>query len=228
MLPSPSLMKKIISGPIIQGLRQDFGSYIRNVFVLTAVVSLPFALFEQLIFKYASSLEDKTFYGIVGIIASLIELFLIQLILGFGVKKLGVYHRSWIQHIQYYFKHLVIETLRSYAKIAIGILLLILPGIYRYLQYSLVGYVVQFNNSYNEGQIDALEASKRLTKIDFWRYSATLILTHIVIVGIQFHGVRFVLALNPIEWFFNFFFEVFISALFYLLFYQYYKQLSLK
>lgn len=213
---------------IILGLKQDFGSYIRNVFLFSVVVSLPFALFEQFIFQYASQLEDRTFYGILGIFASLLELFLIQLILGFGVKKLNVYHRSWLGHIQYYFKHLVVETLRSYAKIAVGVLLLILPGIYRYLQYSLVGYIVQFDPAYNEGQTDALEASKSLTKKDFWVYSVTLLLTHIVIIGIQFYGVKFVLAVNPLEWFFNFFFEVFISAFVYLLFYQYYKQLSLK
>lgn len=205
-----------------------YAAYIRVIFVLACSLSLPFALFEQYIFKTASSLQDRTLYGIVGIIASFVEVVLLQLVYGFGIKKQSHYHRNLFGHIQYYFKHLIIETVRSYGRIALWSLLLLLPGLYKYLRLSLVGYIVQFSEEYDSGAKDALEMSSELTKFDFWRYSSILLLTHAVIIGIQFYGVKFVLELNPLEWFAFFFFEISLTAFVYLFFFHYYQQFNNK
>jgi hypothetical protein len=213
---------------VFRTTQKIYASYIKTVFVFACSVSLPFALFEQYIFKSASNLQDRTLYGIVGIISSFIEVALLQLVYGYGIKKQNNYHRSLSGHIQYYFKHLIIETVRSYGKIALWSLLLLLPGLYKYLRLSLVGYVVQFSEDYDSGSKDALKMSSELTKFDFWRYSGTLLLTHAVIVGIQFYGVKFVLELNPLEWFAFFFFEISLTTFVYLFFFHYYQQLNKK
>lgn len=57
------------------------------------------------------------------------------------------------------FEFLLIENLRAWGSTFLWSLLLILPGLYKWLSYSLVPYVVLFSKKYSEGQVDALEFS---------------------------------------------------------------------
>ncbi len=200
-------------------------SFFKNVFIIILCVSLPFGLFEQFIFQMATQIEDKTSFGLLGILASGIEIFLVQVALGYGIKRMSPYSRTISEHYKAYLKDVTVETLRSYGRIAIGFLLLILPGIYRYIQYSLINYIVQFDERYARGEIDALETSRSLLKGRFFPFAISFVLTQSVIIGIQFYGVRFILSTDPISWFLNFIVEISVSAFVYLYFFNYYKNL---
>jgi len=62
------------------------------------------------------------------------------------------------------FEFLLIENLRAWGSTFLWSLLLILPGLYKWLSYSLVPYVVLFSKKYSEGQADALELSTLVFK----------------------------------------------------------------
>lgn len=67
----------------------------------------------------------------------------------------------------------MIESLRSWGKSFMWSLLFILPGIAKFILYTLTPYVVLFSKKYKEGAVDALQYSsdickKNLKKINLW------------------------------------------------------------
>lgn len=69
---------------------------------------------------------------------------------------------DFVTFLEKKFSHLIIETLRSWGKILIWSLLFILPGVWKYMQYLFVPFVVTSDWQYEQGQVDALERSKGL------------------------------------------------------------------
>ncbi len=59
---------------------------------------------------------------------------------------------------------LTLESLRAMGKVILWSILFILPGLYFYLRYLFVPFIVIFNREYKEGQRDALLHSSKLTK----------------------------------------------------------------
>lgn len=59
------------------------------------------------------------------------------------------------------FEQLFIETLRSWGMTIWWFFVLILPGLYKFIAYSYVPYIVFLNPAYDHGQIDALKASEQ-------------------------------------------------------------------
>jgi len=55
-----------------------------------------------------------------------------------------------------------LESLRALGVVLLFLLLFILPGLWKYVQYLLVPYVVLADPNYKAGQVDALKESKRL------------------------------------------------------------------
>lgn len=67
----------------------------------------------------------------------------------------------------------MIETLRSWGKSFLWSLLFILPGIAKFILYTLTPYVVLFSKKYKEGAVDALQYSSlicknNLSKVNWW------------------------------------------------------------
>jgi hypothetical protein len=67
----------------------------------------------------------------------------------------------------------VIENLRSWGKSFMWSFLLILPGLAKFILYTLTPYVVLFSKNYKEGKVDALEYSslvckKYLKEVNLW------------------------------------------------------------
>lgn len=59
---------------------------------------------------------------------------------------------------------LAVESLRALGKTILGFVLFIIPGIYFYVRYSQVPYVVLFSDAYKSGKADALKLSNYLTQ----------------------------------------------------------------
>lgn len=111
--------------------------------------------------------NEVWFFAIASFLVSLIFP-LVLLMIGFFhlSRTLGGQH-SWGSYLHSYFNLTIIETLRMWGKSLLWSLAFILPGIYRFFTLIFVPYIVCFSKSYQQGQWDALEESKRLVK-KYW------------------------------------------------------------
>ncbi len=80
-----------------------------------------------------------------------------------------------------YINQIFIETLRTWGKTLMWSLLFILPGIWKYLEYSLVPMVVTSSTRYDDGKIDALKASAFVFRRHWLKILGILILFHLFI-----------------------------------------------
>lgn len=67
------------------------------------------------------------------------------------------------------FQQMVIEHMRAWGKIITWSLLLILPGLYKWLALTFVPYVVLFSKKYHAGEVDALKQSARIFRKTWWK-----------------------------------------------------------
>ena len=80
-----------------------------------------------------------------------------------------------------YLNQVFIETLRSWGKVLLWSLLFILPGIWKYIELIFVPFVVTSSQSYDEGRIDALEASSFIFRHHWLKILGILLLFHLFI-----------------------------------------------
>lgn len=80
-----------------------------------------------------------------------------------------------------YINQVFIETLRTWGKTLMWSLLFILPGIWKYLEYSLVPFVVTSSTRYDDGKIDALQASAYVFRRHWFKILGILIVFHLFI-----------------------------------------------
>ncbi|WP_413587519.1 hypothetical protein [Bdellovibrio sp. HCB274] len=80
-----------------------------------------------------------------------------------------------------YINQIFIETLRTWGKTLLWALLFILPGIWKFLEYSMVPFVVTSSRKYDEGQIDALSASAKVFRKHWFKITGILVLFHLFI-----------------------------------------------
>lgn len=81
-------------------------------------------------------------------------------------------------------KHLnqiFIETLRAWGKTLLWSMVFLLPGIWKYLHYSLVPFVVAGSPLYREGRVDALQASASIVSKHRVKVLGIFILFHLFI-----------------------------------------------
>lgn len=69
---------------------------------------------------------------------------------------------SWSQFAQKFGAQSFIETLRGWGKCIIYSLFLIVPGIWKFLEYSFIPWIVCFDPSYDKGEVDALKKSTQM------------------------------------------------------------------
>ncbi len=75
---------------------------------------------------------------------------------------------------------LFIESLRALGKTFSWSFLFIFPGLYKWVCYTFVPFVVMFDPDYQSGRVDALESSTQKVRFSFWKIS--LILTGFSVV----------------------------------------------
>lgn len=74
-----------------------------------------------------------------------------------------------------------IEMLRAWGKTLLWSLLFILPGLWKYLEYTFVPYVVTTSKRYNDGELDALQASAHIVRKNVFKVIGVLLLFHLFI-----------------------------------------------
>ncbi len=80
-----------------------------------------------------------------------------------------------------YFNQMIIEELRSWGKILLYSLFLIIPGVIKYIQLCFVQFVVTTLPEYDQGKIDALQFSKKIVNKTFLPTSGILVLFHLLL-----------------------------------------------
>ena len=89
------------------------------------------------------------------------------------------YSSTW-NHVKHHAEAFTIESLRVLGRVVLGLLLFVVPGLIRVIQYYFVGYVLQFDPRYEKGQLDALEGSKSLVKGRAWPVVVVLTLVFLL------------------------------------------------
>jgi hypothetical protein len=207
-------------------MKISYLTYLKNIFFSLMFLTLPFALAEQFIYQEAAKVDDKTYFGVVGMVLGMIETFLLLVLLGYGIKKcqnvktpnIGLYYKKYLRDI-------IIESLRGMGRIAIG-LLLIVPGLKRIIIYYLIPYIVQFDSEYADGKVDVLIEAERLLKNHFWKFTGLLCLTQIVMFVVQTASVNFNLFTTPLAWILFYLIEIILEAGVFWIFYNYYLDLK--
>lgn len=85
-----------------------------------------------------------------------------------------------VEQIKKHLKYVIIEFWRSLLSIVLWSLLLLIPGIIQALKLYFVTFVVQFDENYQKGQVDALEKSRELMGISFFSSAALIIAVGII------------------------------------------------
>jgi hypothetical protein len=115
------------------------------------------------------SSEDQLMYllSIVGQLSTaLIEFLVLTLLVPLRVMEFESHTppSSFWKFSKMHTKQLLVESIRALAVTLMWALLLVIPGIFKYLRFSFVSYVVVADPEYNIGNRDALEYSNELIK----------------------------------------------------------------
>lgn len=121
------------------------------------------------------------FFGFVSLICSIIFPVVLTTTSLFALNSLNMWTSSLEEYYKKNLQQIFIETLRAWGKVLLWSLCFILPGVWKYIQYSLVPYVVTSSRRYEEGQLDALTGSKNIVVQHWAKVLGVLILFHIFI-----------------------------------------------
>ena len=94
---------------------------------------------------------------------------------------------------------LILEGLRAFAQVLMFLLLLIIPGIFKYVRFYFVPLVVLFDSEYDHGSVDALEKSNALVKGITFPLFLILVLTFGFQLGMEKVMMSHSLIHNPVE-----------------------------
>ena len=74
-----------------------------------------------------------------------------------------------------------VEGLKATLIILAGLIVFVIPGIIKYVQYMFFSFVVFFNRDYKEGKINCLKHSKKLSKgLRWWLFGLFFLLPHFI------------------------------------------------
>ena len=87
---------------------------------------------------------------------------------------------SFGRFIGHYAEQSLIEIIRAWGKALLYSFLLILPGIWKYFEYTFIPWIVCFHPQYDEGKVDALKVSSKWFRKVWYKLLPLLILTILV------------------------------------------------
>lgn len=164
----------------------------KKVFLpLFALVILSSNIDQYLNLKMENALRDPAgvqsqviYYGFFSILSSILFPVLLMSIILYALNNLQDIEKSLEDFWSKNLNQMYIETLRSWGKTLLWSLLFILPGIWKYIELSLVPFVVTSSKDYDEGKVDALKASARIVRRHWFKVLGLLVLFHLFIPGI--------------------------------------------
>jgi hypothetical protein len=107
------------------------------------------------------------------------------LVVLYGAKTADTSERGLWQYIQKFFNQVSIEILRSWGKTLLWSLLLLIPGIWKYVQYTLIPFVVTLSKPYDRGELDALQFSAKIVRHHLGKVLCILVVFHFFIPSLM-------------------------------------------
>jgi hypothetical protein len=123
-------------------------------------------------------------YGFSSLIVGIVFPILGILVVLYGAKTPDANEKGLWQFIQHHINQLSIEILRSWGMTLLWSLLFILPGVWKYLEYTMIPFIVTISQKYDRGEEDALETSARMVRHQLLKVSAILLIFHLIFPSI--------------------------------------------
>jgi hypothetical protein len=124
------------------------------------------------------------FYGFFSLIFGIVFPILGILVVVYGATTADANERGLASFIGHHMNSLSIETLRSWGKTLMWSLVLVLPGIWKFIEYTMLPFVVTLSAPYLRGEEDALQASARVVRRHLPKVCAVLLVFHLVLPGV--------------------------------------------
>lgn len=118
-------------------------------------------------------------YGMSSLLVGILFPILGILVIIYGAKEKDPNESGLWDFVHTYLSQLFREILRSWGKTLLWSLLFILPGIWKYLQYLMIPFVVTLSKAYDRGELDALQASAAVAKGNLLKVLAVLLVFHL-------------------------------------------------
>ncbi|WP_374028742.1 hypothetical protein [Bdellovibrio bacteriovorus] len=118
-------------------------------------------------------------WGFLSIISSIVFPVLLMTVALYALNTLVGFADGLESFLGKNLNQVAIETLRSWGKTLLWSLLFILPGVWKYIEYSLVPLVVTTSKRYDEGKEDALQKSSQIVRRNFGKVFGVFVLFHL-------------------------------------------------
>ncbi|KHD87065.1 MAG: hypothetical protein OM95_16535 [Bdellovibrio sp. ArHS] len=119
--------------------------------------------------------------GFLSIISSVVFPVLLITLALYALNTLTGWNKTLGEFMEKNLNQVFIETLRSWGKTLLWSLLLILPGLWKYIEYSLVPLVVTSSERYDQGKEDALQRSAQIVRRNWPKVLGVFVLFHLFI-----------------------------------------------
>lgn len=120
------------------------------------------------------------FYGFSALIVGIIFPILGSLVVIYGATSPGANEKGLWEFIHEHLNQLSIEILRSWGKTLLWSLFFILPGIWRYIELTMIPFVVTLSKKYEQGEEDALVTSTQLVRAKLWKVLLIFVVFHLL------------------------------------------------
>ncbi|MGZ3743396.1 MAG: hypothetical protein ACXWRE_06795 [Pseudobdellovibrionaceae bacterium] len=118
-------------------------------------------------------------YGLGSLIIGIIFPILGILVVIYGAQAPEANEKGLWEYIQKHLNQMSIEVLRSWGKTLLWSLLFILPGLWKYLEYTMIPFVVTLSQAYERGEEDSLMASARVVRGNLFKILAIILVFHL-------------------------------------------------
>lgn len=125
--------------------------------------------------------ESLYIFGFISLVSGIIFPVILFTLALFAMRSLEGLKHSIGEFFHHYISQIFIESLRSWGKTLLWGLLFIVPGFWKFLEYSLVPFVVAASPRYDAGDEDALQASSKVFRKHWGKILSILVLFHIFI-----------------------------------------------
>jgi hypothetical protein len=119
--------------------------------------------------------------GFVSLVLGILFPILGILVVLYGAKHSDPNEQGLLQFIKKFLSQVSIEILRSWGKTLLWSLLFLLPGLWKYIQFTMIPFIVTLSNRYQQGEKDALEFSSRIVRNHLAKVLGILLLFHFFI-----------------------------------------------
>ena len=123
-------------------------------------------------------------YGFLSLISGILFPILGILVVVYGASFPETTEHGLVYFIEKNISQLSIEILRSWGKTLFWTLALIVPGIWKYIEFTMIPFIVMLSPSYQRGEEDALEASSRLVRGNLMRIISILVAFHLILPSV--------------------------------------------